>query len=114
MRRPLCLLGLAFVAALFLASLLNPRNRKTFDELDKERVAILGIVEGKDHKLSQDRKVSVISLGQVIVLKSDQVKNLMQILNYSEKNQPQSVGENTAKQIRNDCEKNRESLCIPG
>lgn len=113
MRRPLCLLGLAFVAALFMASLLNPRKRKTFDEVDKERVAILGVVEGKDHKLSQDRKVSVISLGQVIVLKSDQVKNLRQILNYSGKNQPQSVGGNTAKQIRNYCEKNRESLCLP-
>ncbi|MDE6319483.1 MAG: hypothetical protein K2M22_07230, partial [Lachnospiraceae bacterium] len=110
MRRPLCLLGLAFVAALLLASLLNPRNRKTCDEFDKEGMVILGVVEGKDHKLLQDRKVSVISLGQVIVLKSDQVKNLMRILNYSEKNQPQSVGGHTAKQIRNDCEKNRKSL----
>lgn len=114
MRRPLCLLGLAFVAALFLASLLNPRSRKTCDEFDKERIVILGVVEGKDHKLSQDRKVSVISLGQVIVLKSDQVENLMRNLNHSEKDQPQSVGGHTAKQIRNDCEKNRESLCIPG
>lgn len=114
MRRPLCLLGLAFAAALFLAGLLNPRDKKTFDEFDKERVVILGVVEGKDHKLSKDRKVSVISLGQVIVLKSDQVKNLMHILKYSETNQPQSVGGHTAKQIRNDCVKNRERLGVPG
>lgn len=114
MRRPFCLLGLAFVAALLLGSLLIPRNRRTYDEFDRERMVILGIVEGKEHKLSGDREVSVISLGQVIVLKSDQVKNLMQILNHSEKDQPQSVGEHTAKQIRYYCDKNRESLRLPG
>lgn len=114
MRRPLCLLGLAFAAALLLVSLLNPRSRKTCDAFDKEKVVLLGVVEGKEHKLSQDRKVCVISLGQIIVLKSDQVKSLIQILNHSEKDQPRSVGEYTAKQIRNDCMKNRENLCIPG
>lgn len=114
MRRPLCLLGLAFVAVLLLGSFLIPQKKKDCSRWDRERLAILGVVEGKEHKLSQEKEVSVLSLGQVIVLKSDQVNNLMQILNHSKKDQSPGVGEHTAKQIRTYCKKNRESLCLPG
>lgn len=114
MRRPLCLLGLAFVAVLLLESFLIPQKKKDCSRWDRERLAILGVVEGKEHKLSQEKEVSVLSLGQVIVLKSDQVNNLMQILNHSKKDQSPGVGDHTAKQIRTYCKKNRESLCLPG
>lgn len=114
MRRPLCLLGLAFVAVLLLGSFLIPQKKKDFSRWERERLAILGVVEGKEHKLSQEKEVSVLSLGQVIVLKSDQVNNLMQILNHSKKDQSPGVGDHTAKQIRTYCKKNRESLCLPG
>lgn len=114
MRRPLCLLGLAFVAVLLLGSFLIPQKKKDCSRWDRERLAILGVVEGKEHKLSQEKEVSVLSLGQVIVLKSDQVNNLMQILNHSKKDHSPGVGDHTAKQIRTYCKKNRESLCLPG
>lgn len=114
MRRPLCLFGLAFLAVLLLGSVLIPRGAKSCGEWDRERFTILGVVEGKEHKLSQDREVSVISLGQVIVLKPDRVEGLMRILNHSKKDQTPDVGEYTAKQINSYCEKNRESLRLSG
>ncbi len=114
MRRPLCLLGLAFVAVLLLGSLLIPQKKKDCAEWDRERLTILGVVRGKEHKLSQNREISVVSLGQVVVLRPDQVKNLIQILNHSKKDHPRRVGDHTAKQLRNDYEKNKESLRLPG
>lgn len=114
MRRPLCLPGLAFAALLLLGSATIRRETKTCDEFDRQEMTILGVVEEKEHRLSKDREVSVISLGQVIVLRKDQVKNLMQILNHSEKDRPRSVGEHTAKQIRDYCNKNKEHLCLSG
>lgn len=114
MRRPLCLLGLACVALLFLVSLTIRQSAQTGDVFDRQELAILGVVEEKEHKLSQDREVSVISLGQVIVLKPDQVKELIRILNHSKKDQTPNVGDYTTEQIRSYCEKNRESLCLSG
>lgn len=114
MRRPLCLLGLAFVAVLLLGSFLIPQKKTDYGRWNRESLTILGVVEGKEHKLSREKEVSVLSLGQVIVLKSDQVKSLMQILNHSKKDQSPAVGGNTAKQMRAYCKKNRESLCFPG
>lgn len=114
MRRPLCLLGLAFVAVLLLESLLIPQKKKDCAEWDRERFTILGVVRGKEHKLSQNREISVVSLGQVVVLRPDQVKNLIQILNHSKKDHSRRVGDHTAKQLRNDYEKNKEGLRLPG
>lgn len=114
MRRPLCLLGLAFVAVLLLGSFLIPQKKKDCGRWDRERLAILGVVEGKEHKLSKGKEVSVISLGQVIVLRPDQVKNLRQILDHSEKNRTPDIGDYTTKQIRAYCKKNKENLHLLG
>lgn len=114
MRRPLCLLGLACVALLLLKSFALRQSIRTCDAFDRQELTILGVVEEKEHRLSQDREVSVISLGQVVVLKSDQVEGLMRILNHSKKVRTPHVGEDTAKQIKSYCAKNRESLRLPG
>lgn len=114
MRRPLCLLGLAFVAVLLLGSVLIPQKKKDCGRWDRERLTVLGVVEGKEHKLSKDKEVSVISLGQVIVLRADQVKNLRQILDHSKKDRTPNVGDCTVKQIRTYCKKNKENLRLFG
>lgn len=114
MRRPLCLLGLAFVAVLLLGSFLIPQEKKDCSRWDRERLTILGVVEEKEHKLSQEKEVSIVSLGQVIVLKPDQVSSLIRILNQSKKDRSPDVGDYTAKQIRAYCRKNQESLRLPG
>lgn len=114
MRRPLCLLGLAFVAVLLLGSFLIPQKKKDCDRWDQERLTILGVVEEKEHKLSKGKEVSVISLGQVIVLRPDQVKSLRQILDHSKKDRTPDIGDCTAKQIRAYCKKNKENLRLFG
>lgn len=114
MRRPLCLLGLAFVAVLLLGSVLIPQRKKDCGRWDRERLTVLGVVEGKEHKLSKEKEVSVISLGQVIVLRADQVKNLRQILDHSKKDRTLNVGDCTTKQIRTYCKKNKENLRLFG
>lgn len=114
MRRPLCLLGLAFVAVLLLESFLIPQKKRDYSRWDRERLTILGVVEEKEHKLSKEKEVSVISLGQVIVLRPDQVKNLRQILDHSKQDRTPDIGDYTAKQIRAYCRKNKENLCLFG
>lgn len=114
MRRPLCLFGLAFVAVLLLGSLLIPQEKKDCGAWDRERFTILGVVEGKEHKLSQEREVTVLSLGQVIVLKSDQAENLRQILNHSKKDRSPGIGDYSAEQLKKYWKKNKQSLCVSG
>ncbi|MCM1266791.1 MAG: DNA internalization-related competence protein ComEC/Rec2 [Bacteroidales bacterium] len=114
MRRPLCLLGLAFAAVLLLGGLLIPKETGDYGGLDREKMTVLGVVTGKEHKISQEKEVSVLSLGQVIVLKTDRAESLIRILNHSEKDRSRNIGEYTAKQIRAYCKKNRESLCLSG
>lgn len=106
MRRPLCLTGLAFVVVLLLGIYLTPKGAQTYDGLDRQQVTLLGVVEWKEHKISKDEEVLVVSLGQVIVLNP--------ILNDSLENLPEKVRGTTAKQIQKYWENNKANLCLPG
>ncbi len=106
MRRPLCLTGLAFVVVLLLGIYLTPKGAQTYDGLDRQQVTLLGVVEWKEHKISKEEEVLVVSLGQVIVLNP--------ILNDSLENLPEKVRGTTAKQIQKYWENNKASLCLPG
>lgn len=106
MRRPLCLTGLAFVVVLLLGIYLMPKGARTYDELDRQQVTLLGVVEWKEHKISKDEEVLVVSLGQVVVLNP--------ILKDSLENLPEKIRGTTAKQIRKYCENEKECLCLPG
>lgn len=85
MRRPLCLLGLVYVAALFFAIWFVAEDAPVYLHLDKEHVTVAGYVEGKEYRLSQGRKVSVISLSEAVVLRENQITVLEQFLSDSEK-----------------------------
>jgi len=106
MRRPLCLTGLAFVVVLLLGIYLRPKGAHTYDDLDREQVTVLGVVEWKEHKISKGEEVLVVSLGQVVVLNP--------ILNDSLENLPEIIRKTTAKQIIKYCENHKERLCLPG
>lgn len=106
MRRPLCLTGLAFVVVLLLGIYLTPKGVRICDELDRQQVMLLGVVEWKEHKISKEEEVLVVSLGQVIVLNP--------ILNNSLENLPEKIRGTTARQIRKNYEMNKKSLCLPG
>lgn len=113
MRRPLCLFGMAFVAALLLKIFLLPRETDSYVALDREPVVVAGVVEGRERKLSREKEVTVLSLGQVLVLKPEQVERLASILKQSEQSSPGSVRGKNAKQIRSYCKNERQSLCLP-
>lgn len=106
MRRPLCLIGMAFVVVLLLGICLTPKGARTYDELDGEHVILSGVVEWKEHKISQGEEVLVVSLGQVVVLNP--------ILNDSLENLPEKIRGTTAKQITEYCVKKKADLCLPG
>lgn len=91
MRRPLCLIGLAFAAALMAGISLLPRKAQTFEELEKEQIAALGCVEWKEHRTLGEEEVLVVSLEQVIVLKPEQISSLTQIISDSETIRPNHI-----------------------
>ncbi len=85
MRRPLCLLGLAYVAAIFFAIWFMAEDAPIYENLDKEHVTVAGYVEGKEYRLSQGRKTLVISLSEAVVVRENQIAILEQFLSDSEK-----------------------------
>lgn len=100
MRRPLCLIGMAFVAVLLLGVYLLPHSARTYDETDGEQVVVLGVVEWKERKNSKEEEVLVVSLGQVLVLEPNDLT--------------QTIEGNTLKQIRKYIEKEEENLRLTG
>lgn len=112
MRRPLCLIGLAFAAVLLLGLYLLPHGARVYEETDGEQVTLLGVVEWKERKISKEKEVLVVSLGQVFVLEPGQTAELKGLLTDQE-NLPETSGGNTLKKIRKYCEKKEESLRHP-
>ena len=106
MRRPLCLTGLAFAVALLLGIYLMPKGAETYDGPDGEQIMLLGVVEWKEHKISKDKEVLVVSLGQVIVLNPVLADSLEYL--------PEKIRGATVKQIKKYCENNKARLCLPG
>lgn len=100
MRRPLCLIGTAFVAVLLLGIYLLPHSARTYDETDGEQFVVLGVVEWKERKNSKEEEVLVVSLGQVLVLEPNDLT--------------QTIEGKTLKQIRKYIEKEEENLRLTG
>ena len=113
MRRPLCLIGTAFVAVLLLGIYLIPHSARTYEETDAEQIVVSGVVEWKERKISKDEEVIVVSLGQVFVLEPGHTAGLKRLLTDQE-NLPVTSRGNTLKQIRKYCKKEDESLRVPG
>ena len=67
MRRPLCLLGLAFVMVLLLGINLLSYELPDYGALDGETVAAVGRVEWKEHRISGFEEVLVVTLEQVVI-----------------------------------------------
>lgn len=84
-RRPLCLVGLSFAAAVVIAVLSVARGAPTYEALDRERVAVAGYVERIEYRLSREETVPVISLSDAVVLKESHISSLEQFLSNSEK-----------------------------
>lgn len=112
MRRPLCLLGLAFVMVLLLGINLIPHEVPDYGGLDGETVAAVGRVEWKEHRISGFEEVLVVTLEQTVILKPDQVSVLKQILEDSDTAYLHSSAADSVKKTEKYIEENRESLCL--
>lgn len=114
MRRPLCLLGLAFVMVLLLGINLIPHEVPDYGGLDGEMVAAVGRVEWKEHRISGFEEVLVVTLEQVVILKPDQVSVLKQILVDSDTAFSNSIAADSVKKTEKSLGKNRERFGLAG
>lgn len=112
MRRPLCLLGLAFVMVLLLGINLIPHDSPDYSALDGEMVAAVGRVEWKEHRISGSEEVLAVTLEQVIILKPDQISVLKQIITDSETVLSNHFDTDSIKKTEKFLEKNREVFCL--
>ncbi len=112
MRRPLCLLGLAFVMVLLLGINLIPHEVPDYGGLDGKTVAAVGRVEWKEHRISGFEEVLVVTLEQVVILKPNQVSVLKQILEDSDTAYLHSFAADSVKKTGKYIEENREELCL--
>lgn len=84
-RRPLCLVGLAYVTAVIAAVTFPGRGAPTYEALDRERIVVAGYVERIEHRILQGDEVPVVTLTDAVVLKESHISSLEQFLSDSEK-----------------------------
>ncbi|MCM1387484.1 MAG: DNA internalization-related competence protein ComEC/Rec2 [Bacillus sp. (in: Bacteria)] len=70
MRRPVCLIGLAFVLMLWIYLCINPIPETSFGEDCRHTVVLTGQVDKKEYRISKEREVPVIYLKNVQILNS--------------------------------------------
>lgn len=114
MRRPLCLLGLAFVMVLLLGINLMPHDPPDYSALDGETLAAAGRVAWKEHRISGAEEVLVVTLEQAIILKPDQRSVLKQILADSDTAYSHAFAADSVKKTEKLLEKNRARLGLEG
>lgn len=99
MRRPLCLIGLVYVAAVIIGMTVTVRDAPVYRHLDGQRVAVAGYVDWKEQRISGGREVLVITLKDAVILEEDQIVNLQQILSDSRTNSPEHTTDHIWKNI---------------
>lgn len=85
MRRPLCLFGLVYVAAIWIVIFGRPDKTAVRDPVDREQVVAAGYVEWKEYRSSQDGRTPVLYLSDAVILKQSQIADLERFLSDSEK-----------------------------
>lgn len=110
MRRPLCLLGLAFVTALLLGIHLLPHDPPDCGIPDGKTAVAVGRVGWKERRISGSEEVLVVTLEQVIILKPDQRSVLKQIIADSDTANSNSIAADSVEKTETFLEKNKESL----
>lgn len=116
MRRPVCIVGLAFVVILFVVMLRIPHRAATYETLEREEVVTLGNVGWKEYRMSGGEKTLTVSLEQVIVLKPEKALRVQKVLSESDTQFKQTVITNTGYQafIKEITENRREDYALEG
>ena len=84
-RRPLCLVGLTYVAVVILAVLSMTRGAPAYENLDKEKITVAGYVDRIEYRMSRGSEVPVVSITETAVLKESRISILERFLSDSEK-----------------------------
>ncbi|MCM1122833.1 MAG: DNA internalization-related competence protein ComEC/Rec2 [Eubacterium sp.] len=84
-RRPLCVAGAVYVAAVIAAVLCLTRGAPTYEAFDTAQITVAGFVDAKEERTSRSGETTVISLTDAVVLKESQIAVLEQFLSDSEK-----------------------------
>lgn len=116
MRRPVCIVGLAFVVILFVVMQRIPHRAATYETLEREEVVALGNVGWKEYRMSGGEKTLTVSLEQVIVLKPEKALRVQKVLSESDTQFKQTVITNTGYQafIKEITENRREDYALEG
>lgn len=68
MRRPVCIIGLAFLVIIIIYLYCNPLPAVSLDEADGSTLTLTGQVEKKEYRISNEQKVLVIYLREIQVV----------------------------------------------
>ena len=79
-RRPLCLVGLAYVVVVIIAVSGMIRGTPTYETLDRQQIVVAGYVSHIEHKASPEGETTVVSLTEAAVLKESHISSLEQFL----------------------------------
>lgn len=93
MRRPVCLIGLAFVILIRLYLYLHPLPAAELDSFHKTHVVLTGQVGQKEYRISEEQEIPVIYLKEVQVInpETNQLK-IESVICYLEKGQEPRMG----------------------
>lgn len=85
MRRPLCLFGLVYAAAVWIVIFCRPDQAAVRDDMDRKQIVAAGYVEWKEYRSSGNGRTPVIHLSDAVILKQSQIADLERFLSDSEK-----------------------------
>ncbi|MDD6812243.1 MAG: ComEC/Rec2 family competence protein, partial [Lachnospiraceae bacterium] len=75
MRRPVCMIGLAFVIVILLYRHFNPYSRTFYGMYDGSTVTVTGQVDKKEYRISNEQEVLVLYLKEVQLLDSSKANS---------------------------------------
>ncbi len=110
MRRPLCLIGLLFVAALLAGVLSVPHRAQTWETLDGETLVAAGRVGWKERRISGSEEVLVVTLEEALIPKPEKTAALKQIISNSDAIRPNFISADSAKKTEKYIKQHRENL----
>jgi len=93
MRRPVCLLGLAFVVVFWSYLYLHPLPATELGDIDRSDVVLTGRVDKKEYHISDDREILVLYLKEVQVIHPQTIPTEMKnVICYAEDGQEPRTG----------------------
>ena len=93
MRRPVCLIGLAFVVLIRLYLYLHPLPAAELEDINRSSIILTGQVDKKEYRISNDQEILVIYLKEVQVVHPQTIPSeVKNVICYAEGGQEPEMG----------------------